>query len=142
MRMAGNSAGRTVSNRPSARSRRGGGGQVEAKIILLGDSAVGKSSIALRFCQDRFDEVHDVTIGGAYLQKVISIQNPENPAGADQQVKMHIWDTGGHERFRSMINMYYRDAIGAIICYDLTNEQSFKSVEYWVREMKENTTAD
>ena len=50
-------------------SRRGGrsGGPVEAKIILLGDSAVGKSSIALRFCQDRFDEVHDVTIGGAYL---------------------------------------------------------------------------
>ena len=55
---------------------------------------------------------------------------------------MHIWDTGGHERFRSMINMYYRDAIGAIICYDLTNEQSFKSVEYWVNEMKANTTAD
>ncbi len=46
---------------------------MEAKIILLGDSAVGKSSIALRFCQDRFDEVHDVTIGGAYLQKIISI---------------------------------------------------------------------
>ena len=55
---------------------------------------------------------------------------------------MHIWDTGGHERFRSMINMYYRDAIGAIICYDLTNEASFKSVEYWVNEMKANTTAD
>jgi len=55
---------------------------------------------------------------------------------------MHIWDTGGHERFRSMINMYYRDAIGAIICYDLANEASFKSVEYWVNEMKANTTAD
>ena len=54
--------------RGGERSRRGrSGGQVEAKIILLGDSAVGKSSIALRFCQDRFDEVHDVTIGGAYL---------------------------------------------------------------------------
>lgn len=58
----------------AAGSRAGGGGrrgrtggQMEAKIILLGDSAVGKSSIALRFCQDRFDEVHDVTIGGAYL---------------------------------------------------------------------------
>ena len=75
MRMArdGYSGGRSASSRPSARSRRGGGGQVEAKIILLGDSAVGKSSIALRFCQDRFDEVHDVTIGGAYLQKVISL---------------------------------------------------------------------
>lgn len=58
------------------------------------------------------------------------------------QVKMHIWDTGGHERFRSMINMYYRDAIGAIICYDIANEASFKSVEYWVTEMKNNTTAD
>ena len=55
---------------------------------------------------------------------------------------MHIWDTGGHERFRSMINMYYRDAVGAIICYDLTNEHTFKSVEYWVNEMKKNTTAD
>ena len=55
---------------------------------------------------------------------------------------MHIWDTGGHERFRSMINMYYRDAVGAIICYDLTNEHPFKSVEYWVNEMKKNTTAD
>ena len=64
----------TYGARGADRSRRGrGGGQIEAKIILLGDSAVGKSSIALRFCQDRFDEVHDVTIGGAYLQKIISI---------------------------------------------------------------------
>ena len=55
------------------RRRQAGGGPVEAKIILLGDSAVGKSSIATRFCQDRYDEVHDVTIGGAYLQKMISI---------------------------------------------------------------------
>ena len=102
---------------------------------------MGKSSIALRFCQDRFDEVHDVTIGGAYLQKIISIQNPDNPSGPEQQVKMHIWDTGGHERFRSMINMYYRDAIGAIICYDLTNEASFRATEYWVNEMKTNNTA-
>ena len=70
--------------RGGERSRRGRpGGQVEAKIILLGDSAVGKSSIALRFCQDRFDEVHDVTIGGAYLQKIISIQNPDNPSGPE-----------------------------------------------------------
>ena len=56
-------------------------------------------------------------------------------------MKMHIWDTGGHERFRSMINMYYRDAVGAIICYDLTNEASFKATEYWVNEMKTNNTA-
>ena len=68
-----------------AGGRRGGraGGMIEAKIILLGDSAVGKSSIALRFCQDRFDEVHDVTIGGAYLQKIISIPNQTDPNGPE-----------------------------------------------------------
>lgn len=66
-----NAAGRAGGRSASRRGR--SGGPVEAKIILLGDSAVGKSSIALRFCQDRFDEVHDVTIGGAYLQKIISI---------------------------------------------------------------------
>ena len=75
MSSANGAGGRSVSGaRGGDRSRRNrGGGQIEAKIILLGDSAVGKSSIALRFCQDRFDEVHDVTIGGAYLQKIISI---------------------------------------------------------------------
>ena len=74
MSASGVSGRASGAGRSQDRSRRGrGGGQIEAKIILLGDSAVGKSSIALRFCQDRFDEVHDVTIGGAYLQKIISI---------------------------------------------------------------------
>ena len=116
------------------------GGPIEAKIVLLGESAVGKSSISLRFCQDRFDDVHDVTIGGAYIQKIVNIQNPENPSGPEQQVKLHIWDTGGSEKFRSMINLYYRDAVGAIICYDLTDERSFNAVQYWVNEMIQNTT--
>ena len=55
-------------------------------------------------------------------------------------VKLHIWDTGGSEKFRSMINLYYRDAVGAIICYDLTDERSFNAVQYWVNEMIQNTT--
>ena len=59
------------------------GGVVEAKIVLLGDSGVGKSSIAMRFCQDRFDEIHDVTIGGAYLQKVIAIPNSQDPTAGE-----------------------------------------------------------
>ena len=81
---AANQPGARGAARSQERSRRGrSGGQIEAKIILLGDSAVGKSSIALRFCQDKFDEVHDVTIGGAYLQKIISMQDPENPTGTE-----------------------------------------------------------
>ena len=50
---------------------------------------------------------------------------------------MHIWDTGGSDRFRSLVSMYYRDAVAALICYDLTNERSFESVSYWTTEMQQ-----
>ena len=50
---------------------------------------------------------------------------------------MHIWDTGGSDRFRSLVSMYYRDAVAALICYDLTNERSFESVAYWTNEMQQ-----
>jgi small GTP-binding protein len=53
---------------------------------------------------------------------------------------MHIWDTGGSEKFRSMISLYYKDAVAAIICYDLAEEKSFNSVHYWVNEMMNNNT--
>ena len=66
--------------------------------------------------------MHDVTIGGAYLQKTINL-NPSE--GETVQIKMHIWDTGGSEKFRSMINLYYKDAKAAIICYDLGDDKSF-----------------
>ena len=74
---------RSRSEPGKGRSRTRKGGVVEAKIVLLGDSGVGKSSIAMRFCQDRFDEIHDVTIGGAYLQKSISITNSNDPTAGE-----------------------------------------------------------
>ena len=97
--------------------------------MLLGDSGVGKSSIAQRYCKDTFSDNYDVTIGGAYMQQTLNVDGTV--------VKMHIWDTGGSDRFRSLVSMYYRDAIAAIICYDLTNEHSFKSVDYWTNEIKQ-----
>jgi len=90
---------------------------VEAKIVLLGDSGVGKSSIAQRYCNDAFSDNYDVTIGGAYMQQKVNVDGTI--------VKMHIWDTGGSDRFRSLVSMYYRDAIAAVICYDLTNDRTF-----------------
>lgn len=126
---------------PASRKKKAqGSGMLEAKIVLLGDSGVGKSSIAQRFCMDKFDDLHDVTIGGAYMQKIISIPTPDG--AGETQVKLHIWDTGGHEKFRSMISLYYRDAVGAIICYDLTDERTFESTQYWINEMLKNTTHD
>lgn len=90
---------------------------IDAKIVLLGDSGVGKSSIAQRYVQNTFNDNYDVTIGGAYMQQQLNVKGT--------MMKLHIWDTGGSDRFRSLVSMYYRDAICAIICYDLTNERSF-----------------
>ena len=53
---------------------------------------------------------------------------------------LHLWDSGGHEKFRSMMNLYYRDAIGAVICYDISEERSFEAAQYWINEMQQNTT--
>lgn len=107
---------------------------IEAKVVLLGDSGVGKSSIAARFCKNTFSENYDVTIGGAYMQQTVNVKGTI--------VKLHIWDTGGSDRFRSLVSMYYRDAMAAIVCYDLTNETSFQSVSYWTNEMQQKNNLD
>eukprot|EP00922_Rhytidocystis_sp_ex-Travisia-forbesii_P072980 GHVS01108778.1.p1 GENE.GHVS01108778.1~~GHVS01108778.1.p1 ORF type:complete len:225 (+),score=30.18 GHVS01108778.1:119-793(+) len=101
---------------------------VEAKVVLLGDSGVGKSSLALRFCQGRFSPFHEVTIGAAFLQQTVRLTD-------GGQLKLHIWDTGGQERFRAMAPLYYRDAAGAIIVYDCSHAPSFESVKFWVSEL-------
>ena len=108
---------------------------IEAKIVLLGDQHVGKSSIAQRYVNDVFTGQHVATIGGAYLQKKVILAN-------GIAIKLHLWDTGGQERFRAMANLYYRDANAAILTYDVTNEYSFKSVEYWLNELRYKINED
>lgn len=108
---------------------------IEAKIVLLGDQNVGKSSIAQRFCKNLFTGQYVVTIGGAYLQQKLILSN-----GA--VIKFHIWDTGGQERFRSMANLYYQDASAAILTYDVTNEKTFESLSYWIDELKNKIDQD
>lgn len=112
---------------------------IEAKVVLLGDSGVGKSSIAQRFWKNIFPDQHDVTIGGAYFQQTITLNPGEGGIGGQPtQVKLHIWDTGGSEKFRSMIKLYYKDAAAAIICYDLSEEKTFNSCYYWIDQMIQN----
>ena len=75
----------------------------------------------------------------------MSVPDPASEDSADNKtcsIKLHIWDTGGQEQFRSMLNMYYRDADAALICYDVANEQTFKSVFYWIGEMEKNCNND
>jgi len=108
---------------------------LEAKIVLLGDQNVGKSSIAQRFCKNVFTGQYVVTIGGAYLQQKIVLNNGVT-------LKLHIWDTGGQERFRSMANLYYRDASAAIITYDIGSDKTFEGVNYWVDELRSKADKD
>ena len=102
---------------------------LDAKIVLLGDSGVGKSSIAVRYVNNTFSEAFEVTIGGGYLQQVVRLSDGTN-------LKLDIWDTGGQERFRSLLQLYYRDADAAIITYDVGVERSLESCEYWVNELR------
>jgi small GTP-binding protein len=104
---------------------------IDAKVVLLGDSGVGKSSIANRYVNNTFTEAFDVTIGGGYLQQLVRLNDGST-------LKMEIWDTGGQERFRALLQLYYRGAHAAIITYDVTTESSLDDCEYWVNELKNN----
>lgn len=109
--------------------------EYEIKICLLGDVSVGKTSIASRFCKNSFNENYINTIGGAYQQQNIVLNN-------GVKMKLHIWDTSGQDRFRSMTNLYYRDAQVAILTYDVTNDQSLESLNYWLKELNDKVDQD
>ena len=86
------------------------------KLVLLGESAVGKSSLVLRFVKGQFHEYQESTIGAAFLTQTICLD--------DATVKFEIWDTAGQERYHSLAPMYYRGAQAAIVVYDITNQVS------------------
>ena len=102
---------------------------LETKIVLLGDVSVGKTSIASRYCKNSFNDYHINTIEEAYQKQKVVLDN-------GNMVKLHIWDTSGQERFRAMTNLYYRDAQVALLTYDITNESSFNSIDFWIQELK------
>eukprot|EP00929_Paragymnodinium_shiwhaense_P108919 TRINITY_DN75276_c0_g1_i1.p1 TRINITY_DN75276_c0_g1~~TRINITY_DN75276_c0_g1_i1.p1 ORF type:complete len:240 (+),score=44.99 TRINITY_DN75276_c0_g1_i1:100-720(+) len=131
----GQLGGLNVQDRPGTEQKQQSQKTVEAKIVLLGDSGVGKSSLALRFCQGRFNPYHEVTIGAAFLQQIVRLRD-------GTQLKLHVWDTGGQERFRAMTHLYYRDAAGAVVVYDCTDTHSEASVKYWVNELQNKGPAN
>ena len=109
--------------------------EYEIKICLLGDVSVGKTSIASRFCKNSFNENYINTIGGAYQQQNIILNN-------GVKMKLHIWDTSGQDRFRSMTNLYYRDAQVAILTYDVGKEETLDSLTYWLKELNDKVDQD
>lgn len=101
------------------------------KYIIVGDSGVGKSSILLQFIDKRFNHIHDLTIGVEFGARNIPIN--------DKDIKIHIWDTAGHEAFRSITRSYYRDAAGAILVFDVTQRETFYHLKSWLEEICQMT---
>ena len=104
------------------------------KILTLGDTMVGKSSIVLRFSEDKFDDNQFATIGIDFKTKYIKM--------GDSSVKVLIWDTAGQERFQNIAKQYYKGANGVLLIYDITRRKSFERVEFWLKELKENNRLD
>eukprot|EP00526_Cylindrotheca_closterium_P023960 CAMPEP_0113602268 /NCGR_PEP_ID=MMETSP0017_2-20120614/665_1 /TAXON_ID=2856 /ORGANISM="Cylindrotheca closterium" /LENGTH=193 /DNA_ID=CAMNT_0000510603 /DNA_START=71 /DNA_END=652 /DNA_ORIENTATION=+ /assembly_acc=CAM_ASM_000147 len=98
------------------------------KLVLLGDTAVGKSCLVVRFVRDEFFEFQEPTIGAAFLTQTVQLD--------ESTVKFEIWDTAGQERYRSLAPMYYRGASAAVIVYDITNPDSFTGAKSWVKELQ------
>jgi Ras-related protein Rab-8A len=103
------------------------------KILLLGDSSVGKTCFLLRYSDDTFTENHISTIGLDYRFKLVNLEN-------DKKVKLQIWDTAGQDRFRAITKNYYKGAHGIILIYDVTNISTFNNIKSWVTQIRENTT--
>lgn len=103
------------------------------KLVLLGEAAVGKSSLVLRFVSNDFQENKEPTIGAAFLTQKCTV--------ADRQIKYEIWDTAGQERFAALAPMYYRNAQAALVVYDITKPASLIKARHWVRELHEQAPA-
>jgi len=104
------------------------------KLVLLGDAAVGKSSLVERFCKNEFLEFQAPTIGAAFLTQQVQLD--------DHIVKFEIWDTAGQERYRSLAPMYYRGAAAALVVYDITAQESFQGAKTWIDELQRQGNAD
>ena len=102
---------------------------IEIKVVLLGNTGVGKSCIVSRFVKNTFDSNMPSTLGGMFLSKMICL-------GPNCELQFNIWDTAGQEKYRSMASMYYKDADIAILVYSIDNRKSFESVNFWINELK------
>ncbi|KAG5574742.1 hypothetical protein H5410_054876 [Solanum commersonii] len=108
---------------------------LKVKLVLLGDSGVGKSCIVLRFVRGQFDPTSKVTVGASFLSQTIALQDSST-------VKFEIWDTAGQERYAALAPLYYRGAAVAVVVYDITSPESFAKAQYWVKELQKHGSPD
>ena len=103
------------------------------KIVLLGGANVGKTSVYTRYMQGDWSAKTQASISANYLEKTVTVP------GTDRKLKIQVWDTAGHERFRTINRIYYRDASAALMVYDVTDRDSlYNEVNFWLKDLQAN----
>ena len=102
------------------------------KILLIGNSGVGKSSLLLRFADDTFTDNFMPTIGVDFKIRTLEVDG--------RTIKLQIWDTAGQERFKTITSSYYKGAHGIIVVYDITDKESFKNIDNWMNEVEKHAS--
>lgn len=104
------------------------------KVIVIGDSGVGKTNLITRFCQNHFKDTYVATIGVDFKIKTLPI--------GERSFKMQIWDTAGQQRFKNITQTYYKGAAGIILTYSITDATSFVNVQRWITQIDSNAPED
>lgn len=105
--------------------------QPAVKVVLLGNSGAGKSSIAQRFVYDQFNHYPESTIGASFFTRIMQLENGK------RTIKFHVWDTAGQEKYHALAPMYYRGAVAAVLVYDIVSVVSFDSLKSWLQRLRE-----
>ncbi|KAJ3249879.1 Ras- protein Rab-11B, partial [Chytriomyces hyalinus] len=104
------------------------------KVVLIGDSGVGKSNLLSRFTRNEFNLDSKSTIGVEFATRTIQVDG--------KTIKAQIWDTAGQERYRAITSAYYRGAVGALLVYDITKMSSYENVNRWLKELRDHADSN
>ena len=122
-----------------------------AKLVCIGDSGTGKSSLTIRLCEGRFSPHHDVTIGVEFGSRIVAVGPPASninlPASVDsahpsgeakqKRMKLSLWDTAGQETYKSITRSYFRGASGALLVFDITRRSTFEHATAWLHDLRQ-----
>ncbi|KAL9103665.1 MAG: hypothetical protein Q9163_001324 [Psora crenata] len=112
-----------------------------AKLVCIGDSGTGKSSLTVRLCEDRFSAQHDVTIGVEFGSRVVHVgPKPDSqvePQITQKKMKLSLWDTAGQETYKSITRSYFRGASGALLVFDITRKSTFLHAIDWLNDLRQ-----
>lgn len=104
------------------------------KVVVVGDSGVGKTCLLIRFIRDLWDEDSQPTLGVEFMTKIVTTEK--------HRIQLQLWDTAGQELFRSVTRGYYRGSAGALLVFDVTNRDSFENIDRWLQDVKDVARSD